>query len=785
MSHKSLDGLFIQPWMINILSLPNKLQEVGVHRYMEYPEKNSERRFVIQSHIRGESQHMDFRMEVNDHLNGWSIVGGSTSDPVTPEKMNTNRNKGYRAETKCYSVHCNEWMYDIEENSDGTFTANYKVELESLSYDEGLEELARQPKTWLKVKGDIKPGKVGAGIEAPGRFEILASGHYWEGTQKPYFHEYFIKGGPFDKFTRIIFRGVRVARIDPDTKKPIKGQYEMLWRCMIPGDQTAYALKRGVKKGWKPPKDIIPIPPDQRKGELWDKWQEYMKTKTPSKEKEEEGFTHRDCFKFATCKDPDTLANPDGPACKGFILSEELAKELEQLPFADYKNFDDCVEKIMAKKGLDKKRASAYCAFIARRTGELAKARFTLHMNSWMGPVHVRGIPEKEWYLRIDAGDGIRSWVMTEGDPVYESPQPMNYEGKVSKKWMDFEGVIKPGKTYNPNKELDAKMIIEDNGTVDWDSKIENGVETIHAKFHGKKLKGEWEIVQEEKGQDTFTMEKLSMEELLKTEFVLHRHYWDEKEHWDLRWKVSDDHKQEINIMNDPLGLKEEEPVQAIFKDIEETPEEVKYWMITEGTKIERKVGELVTYVDVLDHGDITIIEQSPEFISMNVNGEKFKGYFVAKKVEKGWIFQKAALPKAQTLAGGDPTSGPYRPFIKKQKKGWDYYWLYLYDMKGFSRCVEDHKKYLPDLTLPGYIEEISVCLYPRPGTVHGARVAALKVDAETDQKTVDSWIKKEKLDTWEGELIREGKEEKCSPCQELKPDILEVILEEEDNGEE
>ena len=44
------------------------------------------------------------------------------------------------------------------------------------------------------------------------------------------------------------------------------------------------------------------------------------------------------------------------------------------MPFAGYKDFEDCVSKTMSKKGLNKKRASAYCASIARKAGENLKS---------------------------------------------------------------------------------------------------------------------------------------------------------------------------------------------------------------------------------------------------------------------------------------------------------------------------------------------------------------------------------------------------------------------------
>lgn len=40
------------------------------------------------------------------------------------------------------------------------------------------------------------------------------------------------------------------------------------------------------------------------------------------------------------------------------------------MPFAGYKDFNDCVNKVMARKGFDIERASAYCAVIQRKVEE-------------------------------------------------------------------------------------------------------------------------------------------------------------------------------------------------------------------------------------------------------------------------------------------------------------------------------------------------------------------------------------------------------------------------------
>lgn len=45
------------------------------------------------------------------------------------------------------------------------------------------------------------------------------------------------------------------------------------------------------------------------------------------------------------------------------------------MPFAGFKDFEDCVKKTMAKKEWGRERASAYCAVIARATGDIPPAK--------------------------------------------------------------------------------------------------------------------------------------------------------------------------------------------------------------------------------------------------------------------------------------------------------------------------------------------------------------------------------------------------------------------------
>lgn len=234
----------------------------GQSQYMEYPPSGCKRRFVMQHHWRGASVHKDFRMEMNNHLVGWTILDNPSGTPdvtTMPE-----------AEAQIKKL---DWSFDFTKKNKGL----------------RAETKARQPKEWIKVNGVVKPGEVGATKEESGVIDIIEHGIFWEGTQKPYFHEYFLKTDignflPKDKWARVIFRGVQVPKIDPVTKKPIKGQMEYMWKCMIPSTQIAYALQRGIKKGWKPPKGVIPIPPDQRQGPLYKQWLEFVTGKQVVKE---------------------------------------------------------------------------------------------------------------------------------------------------------------------------------------------------------------------------------------------------------------------------------------------------------------------------------------------------------------------------------------------------------------------------------------------------------------------------------------------------------------------
>jgi len=618
--------------------------------YMEYPPPKKEMRYVMQWHIRGRSVHTDWRMEVDDHLVGWTVLtpggvpktcytiedGREMVKKVKIEFTKNNKNKGFRAETK-----------------------------------------ARQPKVWLTVEGVVKPGQVGSTKEYPGVFVIVDKGRVHFGVQKPYFHEYFLKSdnneGPFGgDWTRVVVRAVNVQVIDPETKKPRPGT-ELMWRVLVPGDQTPYCLARGFKKKWVPPKGYIPVPPDWRTGELYKEWEKWVK----------EAW----------------------------------------------------------EKGIKSKE-------------EEAATRFTVQYLSYMGQIVVRGIPHQKWFLRIKEGDKVYSW-SSDLDFTRFSPVPLEYEGTVDKKWFDYEGDIPPLTKYNPSKTLTAKMQIVDQGTVTLKRETEEGAELIRADFKGKEMKGEFTITQEEEGSSIYTIEKLSAEELKEAKFVLQIHEIETpeglKKHWDIR--ISEGF--EFNVYADPSEMTQEgESAKAVWKICRD----IQKWMAIDKPKTKMMVGDLVTYVTPVDEGTVNLIDMSPpNFISMIFHGNKLKGYYVyINKEGRGGVLERAKLPHALARSG-DPTKGDYYiPFKVEKKEGWNYFWLEIYDQKAFSRCVDNPEDYIPELKdAPKQVLEVLVCLYPRPGTIHGARVSRVRFSDEWTVEQATQWIKKQGLHKWEGELIR------------------------------
>jgi hypothetical protein len=584
------------------------------------------------------SQHFDMRFKVNGYLVGWSIVGFSKDNPATVELLLQNVGKGFRAETK-----------------------------------------ASQPLVWINVEGEVKAGEVGAGVEKAGKFTILTgTKRYREaravfGAQKEWFHEYFLKDGHYFKdWTRVIFRAVRVQRLDPTSKRPT-GKTETFWRFMIPKNQIPYALERGMKEGWKPPAGIIPFPLDWAKKNFAKEvaeWEEYMKGK-----KEEE------------------------------------------------------------KK--------------------LSTASFCISEFSYMGPRHIRGMKRREWHLLIDDGGTSVMDFRSDEHPLYVSPISMTYEGRINKKWLSYEGKLKPQELWNPNKELEGDVEVLTEGELGLTKEKKDGKEALWLHIPKGVMKGNWLLLQEEQESPFYTFTKEFVISLAgEAFFVFDRHEIEGVSHWDLRIRLKiedkwEDFLWEFSGMDERLDEKGvEEPVEAIHKRCNDLE-----WMNPDFKEGKRKVGGIWTTVERIDQGNATFYNATDEFWSFNLDGEVLNGYFIAKKEDGMWKVMRSRLPSPQLAkeGTGDPSTGDwYKPFKVEQKQGWDYFILSIYDERAFTRAEPEEmvKEYLSNLKLPAGVD-VRIGLYPVAGTLHHARVMNVKFP---DTWTVDeatAWIKKNRLERW------------------------------------
>lgn len=619
------------------LSLLAETLRRGIPRYMTYP-KNQPTEGVEEHHYIGEAQHIDFRYRVNGWLEGWSIVGGRKGKEVSFERMLKEIGKGFRAEEK-----------------------------------------ARQPLNWLfptLKEGEsieISPGEVGAGVEAPGTIKIVSRLEVWVGALKPYFKEYFLRGGPFKDWTRLVIRAVKAPRLDPETKKPT-GKTERFWRAMIPKDQMPYAIKRGMEKGWVAPK--IPFPLDWARKhwpEQVAKWEEWVKDKEPTP----------------------TVAS-------------------------------------------------------------LSKGRYVLLEHAYRGPVHIRGMEVREWHLLLDDGkERVRDFVTQDDNPLYVLPLAFVYNGRIAKKWMDFEGELKAGELWNPTKSLTSEVRRLAKGSANIKIEEVDGREVIYLELDGG-MEGTYVLDQEEEGSDFYTLYATSSLQGGGGEegrFVYDAHTIDGRTHYDLRIETGGGIEEFSGLDKDLRELGLEEPTEGVLKACTDPS-----WMNPEFREGIRKVGGLETYVTRIDQGRVTIFNRGDAFWSFWLAGGILRGYYIARRLSPHrWIIMRSRLPAS--LAKGDPLAGtPYNPPIVTQKRGWEYFRVDLYDPREFTRAVEPEMvpKYLEQakIELPKGVE-VLIGLYPRPNRIHGARVMSLFFSKDWEVDKALEWIKEQGLDKLEWDMIR------------------------------
>jgi len=151
--------------------------------------------YVVQLHIRGRSSHKDLRIELTkDVLVGWTLtdaIRGAIKQPITT--LEEAENIAY--DPKLFKIDWNTGLPHFRRRIvKGKLTAPVFAEITAI-------KKAVEPPEWKDFQGVTPVGAVGATATHPGVFYIVdgtpkfRKAKAWHGSKKPYFSEWFFRGG--------------------------------------------------------------------------------------------------------------------------------------------------------------------------------------------------------------------------------------------------------------------------------------------------------------------------------------------------------------------------------------------------------------------------------------------------------------------------------------------------------------------------------------------------------------------------------------------------------------
>jgi hypothetical protein len=444
--------------------------------YMEYLPEQAKREFMMHLHYRGRGAHLDIRFEgpTSKYLIGWTI---SMQNPgVITESVDS-----LQAARRWFK-NPDAWKIDFAEGRVKQRRVRGGQIRPAQLY---ASRKAKEPLPWMRFEGRVEPGEVGATKYEYGTFLIIEKGQIQTGTQKPYFHEYFLHGKIFSG--RIAFR--LLGRLEKDTRAPVfvdhagfqqfgglaKQARDVLpigvasedfrdpyfWSFMQPIDQRPYVLSPDAKeKKWMPPKGISALP-------------EEIRSQLPLQYRywNESGEAAR------TTRD---------------MLIEDLGSGKMKLDF----------EKLLYGRQIQK---AAY--------------PYVLQWHYWKKVKVIRvGPSTQHWDLRIDFGKPPLFHLVLERDPL-DSEEVSGYEkpseersamerGAEKPEYLAPSGDAKEGQPgfnpWNPTKDTPAWVEMLDHGEVEV---LERTPNLLKIQFTGGKMKGTWLLTREETGSNFWLMQ--------------------------------------------------------------------------------------------------------------------------------------------------------------------------------------------------------------------------------------------------------------------------------------
>lgn len=438
--------------------------------YLEVPPEDRKYKFSVQHHWRGKSLHADVRVEMERKglLIGWTMntqIAGAVKEPVTTmaEARRWSTKEGLNKVSKV------NWIT-------GEWATRPKAGTDKLVRTEILcERKAPEPHAWLNVEGktkDPEPGKpppVGGTRQFPGVFDIVDQGTVEYGAQKPWFHEYFWRGGGLNY--RMFFRQLRLRKAEePGPCEACSSDADALvaW-----GDAEPALLCKGCVDEVLERADVV-LPPSEEQpmpeGAAWlaiypDDQQPYVLDDDAVKKK---------------------WMPPDGRSALPKAVRDQVPAEHRywaKKGDAARSARDALVAALKAKEvELD------YEAPYKTRKATMLDADWVLQEQTWRGPIQVRVGPTRtRWWLRLDVGRPELVVLELERNPVDNKKVAARVSRDKHKDSMDLTGAIKPGHYLNPTKETPSNIEKLDGGKAEV---LSLSGDLVKVKLSGKKLKG-------------------------------------------------------------------------------------------------------------------------------------------------------------------------------------------------------------------------------------------------------------------------------------------------------
>lgn len=355
-------------------------------------------KFVMQNHHRGKSVHGDLRLERPSFLVGWTLnyqIAGKPSKDIDT------------------LVEAKQFAKDPDDIK--SFRPTKQVV---------TEKKAPEPLQWLTVQGVFKPGEVGATKEKEGVFYIPAKGEVEFGTQRPHFHEYFLKSsGDYDMNGRLV---VRLLKNIWEPK--LTGRKKFVWMTRFTKDEFPYIItKRAVDLGVMPPKGLSWLPKAVRK-------------QIPR------GHRYWELSGKKAQSARDELVDA---IKKGIVIIKVKTSDVSEFP---------------------------------------QSGKFALSHICWRGQIVVRlGCSRQEWHVFLENGDKTYD-IILDSDPTETLSSPATIGKPKDKKFLTYSGKLQNKTLLNPDKKTPAFMKQLEKGTFKTieDEEGRKVIQFKSAKFTGK-----------------------------------------------------------------------------------------------------------------------------------------------------------------------------------------------------------------------------------------------------------------------------------------------------------